>query len=104
MPLDPVDDRRTPLGVVISQLAAKAPDAPAITDERRTVTRAEFDLRTNRLARGYAALGVQADDFVSIGLPNSIEWFESVVATWKLGATPQPLSARMPAIEQRQII
>jgi bile acid-coenzyme A ligase len=101
---DRTDDRRSPLGVVIGRLAAAAPDAPAITDEHRTVTRAEFEARTNRLARAYAGLGVEADDMVSIGLPNSIEWFESVVATWKVGATPQPLSARMPALEQRAIV
>ena len=64
-----------------------------ITHERRTVTRGELERRTNRLARVYAGLGVGQDDFVTIGLPNGIEFLEAVVATWKLGATPQPVSA-----------
>ena len=28
------------------------------------------------------------DSFVTIGLPNGIEWFEAAIAVWKLGATP----------------
>jgi bile acid-coenzyme A ligase len=32
-------------------------------------------------------------------LPNSIEWVQAVVATWKLGAIPQPLSPRLPQAE-----
>jgi bile acid-coenzyme A ligase len=32
-------------------------------------------------------------------LPNSVEWIHAAVACWKLGAVPQPLSARLPAAE-----
>lgn len=97
-------EQGTPLGVVITELAQADPDRPAITHEDRTVTRAEFDARTNRLARAYQQLGVGQDDFVTIGLPNGIEFFEAVVATWKLGATPQPISSRLPSVERAAII
>ncbi len=43
-------------------------------------------------------------DFVTIGLPNSIEFYEATVATWKLGAVPQPVSARLPARERQAIV
>jgi bile acid-coenzyme A ligase len=56
------------------------------------------------LARAYAALGVGQDDFVTIGLPNGIEFLEAVIATWKLGATPQPINARLPRYEREAII
>ena len=36
---------------------------------------------------------------MTIVLPNSIEWVQAVLAAWKLGATPQPLSARLPDAE-----
>ena len=32
-------------------------------------------------------------------MPNSIEWVQAVLAAWKLGAVPQPLSARLPDAE-----
>ena len=32
-------------------------------------------------------------------MPNSIEWAQAVLAAWKLGAVPQPLSARLPDVE-----
>src|SRR6185503_12233582 len=82
----------------------RAPARPAVTDEARTVTRMEVELRTNRLARAYAARGVTVDRFVTIGLPNGIEFLEAVVATWKLGATPQPISWRLPPAEREAIV
>ena len=94
----------TPFAVTLLDQAEADPDRPAITSAGRTVTRRELDLRTNRLARAYAALGVEPDSFVTIGLPNSVEWFEAAIATWKLGATPQPVSARLPRAELDAII
>ena len=36
---------------------------------------------------------------MTIVLPNSIEWVQAALAAWKLGAVPQPLSARLPDAE-----
>ena len=77
---------------------------PAITCEPETISRAELEARTNRLARAYRDLGVTRDSFVTIGLPNGIGFFEATIAAWKLGATPQPISSRLPAAERRAII
>lgn len=93
-----------PIGQAIAFWAAKEAHAPAITHEGRTVTRAEFDARTNRLARAYEALGVVEGDLVTIGLPNGIEFYEAAFAVWKLGATPQPVSAKLPHVERQAII
>ncbi|MGX9789184.1 AMP-binding protein [Mycobacterium sp. MMS18-G62] len=88
-----------PIGTQFARLAELAPDEPAVTCEGRTITRGELDATTNRLARAYAELGVRQGDYVTVVLPNSIEWAQAVLATWKLGATPQPLSARLPDAE-----
>ena len=88
-----------PIGVQISALASLAPDEPAVTCDGRTLTRGELDRSTNRLARAYAERGVGVGDYVTIVLPNSIEWIQAAVACWKLGAVPQPLSARLPDAE-----
>ncbi|BBW99252.1 AMP-dependent synthetase [Mycolicibacterium moriokaense] len=88
-----------PIPTQVSRLAEAEPDAPAVTCEGRTLTRAELDRSTNRLARAYAELGVGHGDYVVTLLPNSIEFVQAALAIWKVGAIPQPLSARMPDAE-----
>ena len=93
-----------PIGRIFTTLAAEEPDRPSITCAGHTITRLELDTRANRLARAYADLGVEQGDFVTIGLPNSIEFYEATIATWKLGAVPQPVSAKLPARERQAIV
>ncbi|WP_156687554.1 AMP-binding protein [Mycobacterium sp. Marseille-P9652] len=93
-----------PIGKQISALAALAPDEPAVTCDGVTLTRAELDASTNRLARAYAERGVGVGDYVTMVLPNSIEWIQAAVACWKLGAVPQPLSARLPDAELQGLL
>ncbi|AQT78203.1 AMP-dependent synthetase [Mycolicibacterium litorale] len=92
-------DEIPPIGTRLSQLAAEAPNRPVVTCDGRTVTRAELESASNRLARAYAELGVRQGDYVTIAVPNSIEWVQATVAVWKLGAIPQPLSPRLPDAE-----
>lgn len=93
-----------PISTQISALAQTDPDAPAVTCDGRTLTRAQLDADTNRLARAYAEMGVGTGDYVSIAMPNSIAWIAAVIASWKLGAVPQPLSARLPDVELAAIL
>ncbi len=92
------------IGEGLAALAAADPDRPAIIFGDRVVTRAELESRTNRLARAYEALGATRDSLVTIGLPNGIEFVEATIATWKAGATPQPVSDRLPRREREAII
>jgi bile acid-coenzyme A ligase len=96
--------RLTPLTAVFRDLVAAAPDEPAITHEGVTITRAELQRRSNRLARAYEELGAREGTMVTIALPNGIEFFAACLATWKLGATPQPVSSRSPRLELEQIV
>lgn len=88
----------------MSYWAEKQPDRAAVIFETDVITWAELDQRTNQLARAYENLGVKQDDFVTIALPNSIEFVEACFAAWKLGATPQPISSKSPRIERDAII
>jgi len=90
--------------VQLAALAAADPDAPAVTCSGRTVSRGELDRSTNRLARGYAALGVSQGSYVTVAVANSIEWVQAVIACWKLGAVPQPLSPRLPDAEYAALL
>jgi bile acid-coenzyme A ligase len=94
----------TPIGRLWTEMAAQAPERPAITCGARTVTRDQLERRANRLARAYEALGVTEGDFVTIGLPNGIEFIEAAFAVWKLGAVPAPVSSVLPAKEREAII
>ncbi len=94
----------TTLAEHLAALAAADPDRPAISCAGSTVTRRELEQHTNRLARAYQQLGVTPDSFVTIGLPNTVEFLEAAIAAWKCGATPQPVSYRLPARERRAII
>ncbi len=93
-----------PLSQVLREIAERAGARPAVTFEDQSVTWQELEDRSNRLARAYEALGVGPGDFVTIALPNGIEFYEASLATWKLGATPQPVSAKLPFIERDAII
>lgn len=92
------------IGTAIRLNAELEPDAPALTCAGVTRARAELESRTNRLARAYERLGVSQDDLVTIALPNSVEFYEASIAVWKLGATPQPVSARLPHREREEIV
>ncbi|RYF88568.1 MAG: acid--CoA ligase, partial [Caulobacteraceae bacterium] len=72
--------------------------------EGQTLTRAELASRVNRRARTLARLGVQAGDFVAIALPNTPAFLELAFAIWALGATPAPLSHKLPAAELEGIL
>ena len=83
---------------------ASDPDHPALTYEQHTVTRAELETLANRTARTLASKGVGQDDLVTIALPNGVAFVATTIACWKLGAVPQPVSARLPARELDAII
>jgi bile acid-coenzyme A ligase len=93
-----------PIPAQLAALAEADPEAAAITCEDRTTTRAALESATNRLARAYAAMGVGVGDYVTIAIPNSIEWIEAAVACWKLGAVPQPLSPALAGPEFAEIL
>ncbi|THD54994.1 MAG: acid--CoA ligase [Phenylobacterium sp.] len=92
------------LGAKLAQHARFQPNAPAVSSGETTLTYAELHRRTNRLARGLQALGVKHGDLVTLGLPNGIGFVEACYAIWKLGATPQPVSFRLPKGELEAII
>src|ERR1700733_10345680 len=88
----------------LADLAAADPSRAAITCGERSVTRAELEAAADALARQLLDDGVKHGEMVTIALPNSIDWFVAVAATWKIGATPQPVSSRLPIRELAAIV
>lgn len=92
------------IGARMKEIVAEKPDAPAVTANDVTLTWSELHKRTNRMARGMLAKGVKFGDFVTIALPNGSGFIEACYACWKIGATPQPVSAKLPASELAAIV
>ena len=88
----------------LDRLAQADPDRPALTSGPVRLTRAEFLERVRRLAALFAGLGVQEGSTVTIGLPNSIDFVETMFAAWALGAVPQPISNRLPPLERTAVV
>jgi bile acid-coenzyme A ligase len=93
-----------PLGDILAYYAARNPGAPAITLGDCTLSHAALDARANRRARAIAAYGIGQGDMVIVALPNSLEFYETTFALWKLGAVPTIVSAKLPATEFGAIV
>ncbi len=88
----------------LRDLAEAQPDRAAVTCGSETVTRRELVQRGDDLAVYLSEHGVREGDMVTIAVPNSIDWFVAYVATWRLGAIPQPISWRLPQREFEAIL
>jgi bile acid-coenzyme A ligase len=99
-----MSDEMISLGEKLARRARAAPDAPIVSCGDITWTAAQFHARTNRIAHALEGLGVKLGDLVTIGLPNSVDFIEATWAAWKLGATPQPVSFRLPRAELQAIV
>ena len=93
-----------PLGDLLNHHAARDPARRAVTYDDVSVSYAELDARANRKARQLAALGVGEGDVVTVAVPNGVEFFETIFAIWKLGATPNNVSSKLPIAELRAIV
>jgi bile acid-coenzyme A ligase len=93
-----------PMGALLELQAERAPDAPALTCDGMTLSRAEVARRAEARARALRAAGVQAGDFVALALPTGPAVLELAFGCWRLGATPAPLSHRLPRLELEALL
>src|SRR5689334_20186180 len=97
-------DEMISFGAKLAQHARFQPNAPAVTCGAESLTYAELHRLSNRVARGLQAFGVKQGDLVTVGPPNSVGFVAACYGIWKLGATPQPISFRLPKGELQAII
>lgn len=89
-----------PMGDIPALHAARlGADTIAIRIGEETLSWGELDLRAIRRARSLSARGVKQNDFVTLCLHNSCNFFEWTFAVWKLGATPHIVSPRTAVAE-----
>ncbi|MFJ8630152.1 non-ribosomal peptide synthase/polyketide synthase [Streptomyces sp. NPDC093568] len=77
--------------------AARTPQAPAVTSGDRTLTYAELDTRSSRLARLLAEHGAAPERFVAIALPRDCDTVVALLAVLKTGAAYLPVDPDYPA-------
>jgi len=91
------------IGAALREVAARKGSQWAVRCLDQSLSWQDLHLRTNRIARALLARGVKHGDFLTIGLANGLGFIEACYAAWKIGATPQPVSSRLPLIEMKAI-
>jgi amino acid adenylation domain-containing protein len=81
---------------LLADSASRHPDRPAVVDDERTLTYAELEARSNRVAHLLAGSGVRHGDRVGLYLDKSLEAVVGIYAILKLGGTYVPLDPAAP--------
>ncbi|WP_328491696.1 non-ribosomal peptide synthase/polyketide synthase [Streptomyces sp. NBC_00414] len=85
-----------PLGELFEAWVSRTPDAPAVTDGRRTWSYRELAERTGRLAAELVRRGAGPDRTVALVLPRSLELIAAELAVARAGAAFLPVDPRYP--------
>jgi amino acid adenylation domain-containing protein len=86
-----------PLHRLFAAQAARSPEAVAVSCEGRSLTYAELDRRSNRLARRLRRLGIGPESRVGLRAGRSLGLLEGLLAILKAGGAYVPLDPRLPA-------
>jgi amino acid adenylation domain-containing protein len=93
------------VGRRFSELARSAPHAPAlVSPSGATMTYAELEERSDRLARLLRARGLRPEGVVAVLLPRSPELAVALLAVLKAGGAYLPLEAQSPAARQARLL
>ncbi len=85
-------DLIAPLPELLHRHAAARGGKLAYRDMQRSVSYAELEARTGRLAGHLADHGIAPGDTVAMLLPNSVDWIETSLAVTRAGALSVPIS------------
>ncbi|RXS57401.1 AMP-binding protein, partial [Streptomyces sioyaensis] len=91
------------LGELFAAWVARTPQAPAVTDGRRTWSYRQLDTWANRLAHDLIGRGVGPERTVALVLPRSVELIVAELAVAKAGGAFLPVDPAYPA-ERRELM
>ncbi|MET9014321.1 non-ribosomal peptide synthase/polyketide synthase [Streptomyces olivaceoviridis] len=91
------------LGELFTAWVTRTPDAPALTDGRRTWSYRELAARADRLAVHLTRRGAGPDQIVALVLPRSMELIAAELAVARTGAAFLPVDPAYPA-ERRALM
>jgi acyl-CoA synthetase (AMP-forming)/AMP-acid ligase II len=93
-----------PLADVLAEAVRRFGQRTAFVDGPRTLTFADLDRQSDRVAAGMARRGVGAGDVVALVLPTVLEYPVCYVAAAKLGAVTAGINARLPAAQRAAML
>ena len=99
-----MSDQTVPLCSILAHHAANDPAKMAVIMGDEGLTYAQLDARSTQRARYMQAKGVGQDDYVTVALPNGLDFYETIFGIWKLGATPNVVSAKLAQSELEHIL
>ena len=82
------------LGTLVRRAALQFKDAPCLVEGERSLSFAEFDVATDRLANALRRKGLETGDCVAVLLPNSIDCLVAYYAIAKAGLLRLALNTR----------
>ncbi len=89
----------------LAAVAASAPDRPALIDGAgRTLSYAELDARSNRVAQHLRSAGLQVGDHLAVLLENRVEFLEVVWGGLRMGLYVTPINWHLSAEEAAYIV
>jgi acyl-CoA synthetase (AMP-forming)/AMP-acid ligase II len=92
------------LGTHLHRAARRHPGKPALVDHGETISYAQLDHRTDKLASAMLALGLGPGDRVAVLMDNAHEPIEAFAAAMKAGFTHVPLNSRLTAGETAELM
>ena len=92
-------NRLNTLSDAVATHARLSPNKLAVRDSRRSLSFAQWHDRTERLAAGLRALGLEKGDRVALLAYNCLEWMEMYAALARAGLVAVPLNFRLTAPE-----
>ncbi|GAA4703571.1 hypothetical protein GCM10023263_46960 [Phytohabitans rumicis] len=90
-------DAGAPLPELFAAQVSRSPDAVAVECGDRSLTYAQLDAASNRLARWLVEAGVGPERVVALVLPRSVEFAVGMLAVAKAGGAYLPVDPRYPA-------
>ena len=88
---------------LFTEVAARQPDAPAVSDGRVALGYGELDALARRLAAGLRALGVSPGDRVGVCLERGVPLVAAFLAVLKAGGAYVPMDIRHPEERLRYV-
>ena len=89
---------------LFAEVARKTPDAIAVAFERETLTYAQLDAESDRIAEFLRERGVQREELVAVLLDRSVHLVPALLGILKAGAAYLPLAGEMPYERIRYVL
>ena len=88
----------------LTAIVQRSPDHIALIDRNIPTTYRDLNQQVERLAAGFAKLGIGADDRIALWLPNCLAWVQTFIACARLGATVLAVNTRFRSKEVADIV